>query len=168
MRFPFVFAAIVAACSSVHAWAAGAADALVVVEPYTRAVPPGQPNSAVFMQITNGADADHILVSAASPAAQAVELHTHRLEDGMMKMRRVEQIELPAGESVMLKPGGLHVMLIGLKQGLVPGDEVEVTLTLDDGSQTTLVAPVREIGMMPMHGASSPHDPGDGSQGMSH
>jgi hypothetical protein len=125
-----------------------AEQAVVVSEPYARAVPPGQPNSAVFMRIDNGSDQDRALVGAASPAADVVELHTHRMEDGMMKMRRVEQIDLPAGESVSLQPGGLHVMLIGLKQQLQPGEDVVVTLTFDDGSELALTAPVREI--MPM------------------
>ncbi|KAA6182699.1 copper chaperone PCu(A)C [Thiohalocapsa marina] len=127
-----------------------------VAEPYARAVPPGQPNSAVFMQLTNASQADRALVSAASPAAETVELHTHRLEDGMMKMRRIAQIDLPAGETVSLQPGGLHVMLIGLRQPLQPGDAVEVTLQLDDGSDLSLRAPVRKI--MPMgHMHADPH-----------
>jgi copper(I)-binding protein len=128
-------------------------QAVVVSEPYARAVPPGQPNSAVFMQIDNGSDQDLALVGAASPVAKVVELHTHRLEDGMMKMRRVEQIDLPAGSRVSLQPGGLHLMLIGLKQQLRPGEDVAVSLTLDDGSELALSAPVREIlPMGQMHG----------------
>jgi copper(I)-binding protein len=60
----------------------------------------------------------------------------------------VDQIDLPAGEMVTLAPGGLHVMLIGLKQQLQPGDDVPLTLTLDDGSELSLTAPVRKV--MPM------------------
>ena len=123
-------------------------EAVVVSDPYARAVAPGQPNSAVFMRIDNGGGQDRALIGAASPAADVVELHTHRMEDGMMKMRQVEQIELPAGESVALQPGGLHVMLIGLKQQLQPGEEVALTLTLDDGNELVLTAPVRAV--MPM------------------
>jgi len=130
------------------------ADQTVLVsDPYARAVAPGQPNSALFMQIDNGGDQDRALVGAASPVADVVELHTHHMEDGMMKMRRVEQIDLPAGESVSLQPGGLHVMLIGLKQQLRPGEAVALTLTLDDGSELALTAPVRQIlPMGQMHG----------------
>jgi copper(I)-binding protein len=125
-----------------------AGDAISVKDPYARAVPPGQPNSAVFMQISNDGADDRALLSAASGVADVVELHTHLMEDGMMKMRRVDQIDLPAGETVTLAPGGLHVMLIGLKQQLQPGDDVPLTLTLDDGSELSLTAPVRDV--MPM------------------
>jgi periplasmic copper chaperone A len=122
-----------------------AADGLVVADAYARAVPPGQPNSAVFMTLTNTLDNDHALVGASSTAAEVVELHTHRMDDGMMRMRRVDRIDLPGGAQVELKPGGLHVMLIGLKRPLVAGDEVAVTLVLDDGSSRQITAPVRAI-----------------------
>jgi copper(I)-binding protein len=125
-----------------------AGDAVSVKDPYARAVPPGQPNSAVFMEISNDGNDDRALLSATSGVADVVELHTHLMEEGMMKMRRVDQIDLPAGETVTLAPGGLHVMLIGLKQQLQPGDDVPLTLTLDDGSELSLTAPVRNV--MPM------------------
>jgi copper(I)-binding protein len=69
----------------------------------------------------------------------------------MMKMRRIERIELPAGETVTLAPGELHVMLIGLKRGLNPGDQVELTLSLDDGTAVKVQAPVREVQAMEHH-----------------
>ena len=125
-----------------------AGDAVSVNDPYARAVPPGQPNSAAFMQLSNAGAGDRALVSATSDVSEVVELHTHRMEDGMMKMRRVDQIELPAGETVTLAPGGLHLMLIGLKQQLTPGDDVSLTLTLDDGSELSLTAPVRKVAPM--------------------
>lgn len=127
-----------------------------IADPYARAVPPGQPNSAVFMRIENAGTGDRALVAAESPASDVVELHTHTMDDGMMKMRRVERIPLPAGETVTLEPGGLHIMLIGLKQQLMPGDEVSLTLELDDGSSVSLTAPVRKVEPMSMQG----HDHG--------
>jgi copper(I)-binding protein len=143
------------------AQAALAADTVVASDVYARAVPPGQPNSAVFMVLRNDGPQDRALVAAASPVSETVELHTHRMEEGMMKMRQVEQITLPAGESVTLKPGGLHVMLIGLRQQLQPGDEVAVTLTLDDGSELPLTAPVRKVEpMAQMHDAPGMHHGG--------
>lgn len=119
--------------------------AVSVSDAYARAVPPGQPNSAVFLTLSNASGEPQALVSAASPVADAVELHTHINDGGMMRMRRVERIEVPAGESVSLKPGGLHVMLIGLKQNLQPGDQVDLTLTFEDGAQTRVEAPVRMV-----------------------
>jgi copper(I)-binding protein len=145
MYKPLIAAAIVCGLT---AQSALAGDAISVIDPYARAVPPGQPNSAVFMQISNDGADDRALLSAASGVSEVVELHTHRMEDGMMKMRRVDRIDLPAGETVALAPGGLHVMLIGLKQQLQPGDDVPITLTLDDGSELSVTAPVRMV--MPM------------------
>lgn len=121
------------------------AGQLKIDDPYVRAVPPGQPNSAAFMSVQNTGDQPHQIVDARSPAASVVELHTHKKEDGMMKMRRVPAIDLPAGETTVLKPGGLHVMLIGLQQQLVPGEAVSMTLVFEDGSETELQAPVRKV-----------------------
>jgi copper(I)-binding protein len=131
-------------------------DEVVIDGAYVRGVPPGQPNSAAFMKIVNKGSAGHALVSGSSPVAEVVELHTHTMEGGMMRMRQVDKIDLPAGETVSLQPGGLHVMLIGLKQKLVPGEEVELRLKFDDSSEVTLKAPVRKLQMKmkPMdHGA---------------
>ncbi len=116
-------------------------------DPYARAVPPGQPNSAVFMTLRNTSAQDLALVEAQSPAAEVVELHTHVQEEGMMRMRRLDRIELRAGETVKLEPGGLHLMLIGLQQRLEPGESVELTLIYDDGSEARIQAPVRKIQM---------------------
>ena len=132
------------------AQAESVADKVGVEDPYVRAVPPGQPNSASFMLLHNHDNQDHALVAAGSPAAKVVELHTHNLVDGMMQMRPVEQVELPAGATTSLKPGGLHVMLIGLQQSLVPGESIPLTLEFEDGSQMEVSAPVRKL-QMHMH-----------------
>jgi copper(I)-binding protein len=116
-------------------------------DPYARAVPPGQPNSAVFMSLENRSDQDQALVAAESDVSEIVELHTHVEEGGMMRMRQVEKIEVPAGETVTLKPGGLHVMLIGLQQALEPGQTIDLTLVFEDGSRMPVQAPVRRIEM---------------------
>lgn len=129
---------------------AGAADDVTVSEPYARAVPPGQPNSATFMLLSNGSATDHSLVAAESSVSKVVELHTHTMVDGMMQMRQVERIDIPAGGTATLEPGGLHVMLIGLTQDLMPGDEVSITLTFEDGSKNTITAPVRNLQMKMM------------------
>jgi copper(I)-binding protein len=128
-------------------FATHAADSLSVsiADPYVRATPPGQPNSAAFMTLTNASPLPRALVSATSPAAKTVELHTHVKEDGIMRMRQVERIEIPAGQTVTLAPGGLHVMLIGLEKELKPGVSVDLSLSFDDGSEAKIQAPVRKI-----------------------
>jgi periplasmic copper chaperone A len=134
------------------AWGAQSAG-ISVTDPYARAVPPGQPNSAAFMGLTNGTGEDRALVGAESPTADVVELHTHVMDGGMMRMRRVDKIDLPAGQTVTLKPGGLHIMLIGLKGQLKPGERIDLTLIYDDGGRVSVTAPVRaiEAGHMSRH-----------------
>jgi copper(I)-binding protein len=147
IRYVSTVLALVFGGMSLVAVAGTAADAVQVTDPYVRAVPPGQPNSAAFMQLTNQSDTDHTLVAAESPVAQTVELHTHVMEEGMMKMRRIEKIDLPAGQQVGLQPGGLHIMLIGLKQDLQPDAQVALTLVFEDGSKSEIQAPVRMLQM---------------------
>lgn len=145
------------------ALATGAED-VQIVEPYVRAVPPGQPNSAAFMTLVNGGDSDHALVAGSSPASKVVELHTHEHADGMMKMRQVERIDVAAGGETPLQPGGYHVMMIGLHDQLKPGQEVSLTLEYEDGSSVEVTAPVRKVTMdgMNMKGM----DGKDGMKGM--
>ena len=139
------------------AFAADGADAAapmpLVQDAYARAVPPGQPNSAAFMRIINPTAEALALVDASSSVARVVELHTHVQEDGMMKMRRVERIDVPAKGEVILQPGGLHLMLIGLTQPLAAGDPVDLRLSFDNGATLAVTAETRSImGQMGMHG----------------
>jgi len=127
--------------------AADAAGSVSVGDPYVRAVPPGQPNSAAFMTLRNGSTVPHSIISAKSSTAKIVELHTHVNEGGMMKMRQIKQIDVPAHGEATLQPGGLHVMLIGLKGELKPGDNVLITLLFEDGSKKVIEAPVRKMKM---------------------
>lgn len=137
---------------------AAEADQVSAADAYVRAVPPGQPNSASFMILSNGSSSDIVLKGAESPAAKVVELHTHTMSDGMMRMRQVEKIDLPAGQSVQLQPGGLHVMMIGLQQKLVPGEQIDLTLVFGDGSKLPLKVPVVKLQLkMQMQDAGMQH-----------
>ena len=131
--------------------AAPASAGLDVEDPYARSAAPGQPNSAVFMRIVNRGVAARVLVGGRSEAADTVELHTHTMDGGMMRMRRVEQVEIPGQGALSLEPGGLHVMLIGLKRDLAPGDTVGLTLDLDDGTVLEVMAPVRPVEALDHH-----------------
>lgn len=136
--------------------AAGDSPAVQARDAYVRAVPPGQGNTAAFMHLANPTSQALALVAASTSAAKVVELHTHVREDGMMKMRRIERIEVPARGEVVLRPGGLHLMLIGLRQPLAPGDAVDLRLLFDNDSALDLTAEVRTVmrqGMTPGSGA---------------
>jgi len=100
-----------------------AAD-IEVQNAYVRAVPPILNNSASFMTIINKTNTDKILVSAESTVAKNVELHEHVMKNQMMKMQQVKSILIPANSQVELKPGGYHVMLIGLNKKLRPNETV--------------------------------------------
>ncbi len=140
------------------------ADQVTVSEPFARASQLN--NSAAFMTLMNKGN-DTAIVAARSAVAGVVELHTHREENGVMRMRQVDRIDLPAGEMVALKPGGLHVMLIDLKQALEVGSEISVTLIYADGSETSLKMPVVNVmrGHGMNHGAGQMQSGGHG-QGM--
>ncbi|MBL4829405.1 MAG: copper chaperone PCu(A)C [Aliivibrio sp.] len=131
-----------------------------IVEPYARATPPSVPNSAIFLTLENHKMEERTLVSASSDAADKVELHNHTMVDGMMKMRQVENIKIAAHKSAVLQPGGLHIMLFGLKNQLVEGEEISLTLTFANGATQSLSIPVKKVmmGMKKMdmsdHGAS--------------
>lgn len=105
----------------------------------------GGANSAVFMALANsGATADR-LVAAQADVSNAVEIHETTMEGDVMRMRQVEGgIELPAGGQVELKPGGYHVMLIGLTRDLNAGEKFPVTLQFASGATLTVEAEVRQ------------------------
>ena len=102
---------------------------VTVKDPWVRATVSQQKATGAFMQITSAQDAQ--LVSASSPVAGVVEVHEMTMEKDVMKMRAVKGLDLPAGKSVELKPGGYHVMLMDLKQQMKEGDTVPVTLVVE-------------------------------------
>lgn len=134
---------------------------VMVEEAYVRAMPPGQTVTGAFMLLKNTGDEDRAVVSAESDAANVVELHTHVNDNGVMKMRQIPQIDLTAGETTELKPGGLHIMLIDVPNRLNVDDQVSIKLIFDDGSEQTFTAPVKSVtGGMMNHGGMQ------GGQGM--
>ncbi|MES9944209.1 MAG: copper chaperone PCu(A)C [Candidatus Thiodiazotropha sp.] len=124
----------------------GATEDITVSGLMVLATTEGQINSAAYMQLENDCRCeDHALVAVYSPVAIAVELHTQVNTNGIMKMRRIDEIELTANSKVVLQPGGLHLMLIGLKKVINNGDSVPLTLEFDDGSRMDVIAPARDI-----------------------
>ena len=123
--FVFVLSAVAAA--------AGGHEFLLkdmyVGHPYAKATAPGARAGGAYFTLENrGAQGDR-LIAVASPAAASAEMHSMAMDGNVMRMRALREIEIPAGARVALKPGGLHVMLLDLKQPLVSGDTVPLTLT---------------------------------------
>jgi copper(I)-binding protein len=127
-----------------------AAD-LKIEDAMARAVPPTAKMSAAFMTLTNNADTDLAVIGAESSVAKAVELHNNTMTDGKMKMRQVNQIDLPANQTTELKPGGQHVMLIGLNRALVEGETIDLKLNFSDGSSESMEIPIQQIKPMMQH-----------------
>ncbi|PLY09294.1 MAG: hypothetical protein C0626_09870 [Arcobacter sp.] len=126
------------------------ASNIEVKDSYIRATPPGLPNSAAFMTVKNNTDKTIAVLKATSDVSKVVELHTHSMKDGVMKMYQVPKIDVPANGITELKPGGFHVMLIGLHKPLKVGEEVTYTLEFSNGETITITAPIKTVmgGMM--------------------
>ncbi|MBZ0302687.1 MAG: copper chaperone PCu(A)C [Anaerolineae bacterium] len=101
--------------------------------------------SAAYMRILNRGEADDALIGATSDAAAMVEIHETKMDNGVMKMRPVESIAVLVHEPAVLEPGGQHVMMMGVKRGLVAGDAILVTLKFSSGLELPVGVPVRDI-----------------------
>ncbi len=100
-----------------------------VIDPWVRATVPQQKATGAFMQL-NSANGTR-LVDARSPVARA-EIHEMAVQDHVMRMRQISGLDLPAGQSVALKPGGYHIMFFDLKQPVKEGDVIPLTLVFED------------------------------------
>ena len=141
MLFKTLTLAVALACTS----SAHAGDMSVMIDdPYARASGPAAKAGAAFMAITNHSDQPDRLIAASSTAAKRVELHTHLEDgDGVMKMLHVEEgFTLAPGETLMLKRGGKHVMLMGLTGPLNQGDTIKVDLTFEKAGTISVEIPV--------------------------
>lgn len=124
---------------------ASAGGAMTVEDARARILLPTRPGAA-WLTVRNSGAADRLL-GAESPAAERVELHRHIHRDGVMTMRRVEAIDIPAGGAAALEPGGDHLMLFGLEPGLKTDGSFPLTLLFEKAGAVTIevrVAPLAE------------------------
>lgn len=137
MRFCLtVLACLLSIIASVHA------QDILVEAPWARESPPGVKNGAAYLTLVNQGEETDQLIAASAPVADAVELHTHLTEGGVMKMRQVEAIEVAPGTPTVLEPGGLHLMFIGLAAPLTAGDRFPLTLSFEKAGDLTVEVPV--------------------------
>lgn len=136
-------AATAALLLSSSAWAQPAVSDLSFKDPWIRGSAPGQKNGAGYLVIENTSNQPGALISAQSDRADRIELHTIVREGNVAKMQEVEQIDIPANGSVELKPGGFHVMFIGLTQPFKPGENIPVQLNLTGGQTLEVVFEVK-------------------------
>jgi hypothetical protein len=125
---------------------AWAARGVVVSEAWTRATPPGVTVGAGYLVIANGSSRDDELLSVSTPAAGRVEIHTSFMQDGIMRMRPLTSVRLPAQGLLRFEPGGVHLMLIDLRAPLEAGGSVPVTLEFRRAGAVRARLQVRALG----------------------
>jgi periplasmic copper chaperone A len=124
-----------------------AAADIEVTAGFARAMLPGQPSGGGFVTILNRGAIPDRLVATSSPAAGKVEIHSMEIKDGVMVMRPVAGgLEIPAGATVEMKPGGLHLMLMQVENPFAAGTTVPLTLEFETAGKIEIALPVRAPG----------------------
>jgi copper(I)-binding protein len=135
-----------AACLLIAGAAVAQTGQVELKDAWARATPGKAENGAAYLTIVSpGADR---LVSVSTPVAKKAELHTMTTEGGVMKMRPLAGVDVPAGQPVTLKPGGAHIMLMGLNQPLQAGQSFPLTLSFEKAGQREVTAAIEKPGAM--------------------
>ena len=113
------------------------AGGLTIGHPYARPTAPSQPTGGGYLKLVNKGPADRLL-SASAPIASGVEMHSMGMEGDVMRMREVDAIDVPAGKTVELKPGGLHLMFVGLKAPLAAGQRFPLKLKFEKAGEVAV------------------------------
>jgi periplasmic copper chaperone A len=128
---------------------------ITVSHPWARATPGGVTVGGAYFEVKAAPGQADRLVGGRSAIAGSVEVHSHSMENGVAKMRKIDGLPIKGGESVVLKPGGYHVMLLDLKQPLKEGDLVKFTLSFEKAGDIEVEATVEPIGAKGPHGFDS-------------
>ena len=138
---------------------------LTISEPWSRATPPAVKVAAGYATIRNGGESDDRLVGATTDIAERVEIHRTEMDDGVMRMRPLKDgLAVPAGETVTLEPGGLHLMFIGLLAPVKEGVAFPVTLTFEQAGEVALTVMPAGVGA-PKPSARGSHSGGNAERG---
>jgi copper(I)-binding protein len=139
--------AAIANVAAAHNYKIGSIE---IGHPWSRATPPTAPTAGGFLKITNTGTTPDRLVSARSPAAKSIEIHEMKMDGNVMRMRALEGgLEIPAGATVTLAPGGYHLMMIGLTAPLKDDTKVPLTLTFEKAGSVDVELSVGPMGSMP-------------------
>jgi copper(I)-binding protein len=123
-------------------------NAISVERPWARATPAGAKTGAAYMTLVNkGASADR-LVSATTSVAEKVKFHSVSEENGISRMREMRSVDVAPGKNVTFSPGGMHIMLVGLKKPLKEGESVPMTLIFEKGGKVDVMLSVARVGAM--------------------
>ena len=126
--------------------AIGQTGQLEIKAPWARATPSQAQNGAAYLTIIS--PTTDRLTAASSPVAKKAEPHTMSMEGGVMRMRPLTAIDIPAGQTVTLSPGGAHIMLLGLTQPLREGQSFPLTLSFDHAGQREVTVVIEKAGAM--------------------
>jgi periplasmic copper chaperone A len=150
IRFLLVVSALVFAWSGAalaHSYKLGS---LEIGHPWARATPPTAPTGGGFLTVTNTGTTPDRLISVKSAAAETVQVHEMKMEGNVMRMREISGgLEIAPGATVTLAPGGLHIMMMGLKAPLKQGDKVPVTLIFEKAGSIDVELAVVALGASP-------------------
>lgn len=114
-----------------------------ILDPWVRAAPPGIKVLAAYLEMKNIGEKPQILIGITSPAFDHVGIHRSVIRENMAHMEQQSELTIPPHTSVILKPGGMHLMLVDAKNPLRVGDAIPITLTFKNGEKITLIATIR-------------------------
>ena len=138
-------------------------DAITIDHPWAKASIGQAKAGAAYLTLMNDGEAADRLVAVRADVSEIVELHTHTMEDGVMRMRAVPAIDVPAGGKTELKPGGLHIMFLNLKGPLVEGESFPATLVFENAGEVVV-----EVAIEAAVGGAHDHSAHEGKAGHSH
>lgn len=131
--------------------------AIEVGHPFARATPPAARTGAGYLTLTNAGTTEDRLVAVTGEVAERIEIHETTFTDGVARMRPVAGVAIPPGETVELAPGGIHLMLIGLRHPLVEGEQVPIVLSFEKAGEVAVDLAVEAIGPARAGGAHTAH-----------
>jgi len=147
LAFVLLLAGIGAA--SAHSYKLGT---LEIGHPWARATPPTAPTGGGYLSVKNTGTEPDRLISISSPAAQTVQVHEMKMEGNVMRMRELDgPLEIKPGETVTLAPGGMHLMMMGLKEPLKQGEKVPLTLVFEKAGSIDVELAIAPMGATPTH-----------------
>jgi copper(I)-binding protein len=138
------------------------AKSIVVDHPWARATPAGAKTGAAYVTLINNGGSGDRLLSATTPVAGQVQFHSVSEENGVSRMREMHAVEVAPGAKVTFSPGGMHIMMVGLKQPLKEGQSFPLTLTFEKAGKMDVTVPVAKVGAShDENTGATMHAPGD-------
>jgi copper(I)-binding protein len=126
---------------------------------YIKPTPPGTQNTAAYFILENKSHNTTTLIDATSDSAEIIQIHEHIMSNGLMKMQHVKTgINIPSNTSIVLEPGGYHIMFIGVKNSIKEGDSVKLSLLFSDGKSINVVLPAQDQASTTAQGKHHKHN----------